>query len=403
MSSGLREATGRLRYSSHHRIIASSHHRIIASSHHRIIASHKEQAMKAAVCYEFGQPLVVEEVEIAPPQAGEVKVRIGACAICHSDVHLIRGEWGGSTPVIAGHEAAGIVDEVGPGVASVQPGDHVVVSLLRNCGRCYQCQQGKPFACEATYSLDSESRLHTREGAPIIQGIRCATFAEYAVVHESQVVSVPEDLPLELASLLACGVITGLGAAVNTAQVQPGSSVAVIGCGGVGINAIQGSALAGARQIIAIDLLPNKLEAALNFGATETINAAEDPVAAVLARTGGHGVDYALIAVGSPRAIQQGFAMTRKTGTTVIVGMPSNEEVMIPLNAHHFTSGRTVTGSNMGSTRLHRDVPYLVNLYQQGRLKLDELVTRRYPLDEINEAIASMERGEALRNVIVFS
>jgi S-(hydroxymethyl)glutathione dehydrogenase / alcohol dehydrogenase len=359
--------------------------------------------MKAAVCYEFGQPLVVEEVEIDPPQAGEVKVKIVACAICHSDVHLIRGEWGGNTPVIAGHEAAGIVDEVGPGVTSVQPGAHVVVSLLRNCGRCYQCQQGKPFACEATYPLDTGSRLRTRDGASIAHGIRCATFAEYAVVHESQVAVVPGDLPMEVAALLACGVITGLGAAVNTAQVKPGSSVAVIGCGGVGINAIQGAALAGARQIIAIDLLPSKLEAALNFGATQTLNAAEDPVAAVLESTGGHGVDYALVAVGSLTAIQQGFAMTRKTGTTVIVGIPSLDELMIPLNAFHFVTGRTVVGSFMGSTRLHSDIPHLVGLYQQGRLKLDELVTRRYPLEEINEALASTERGEALRNVIVFS
>ncbi len=359
--------------------------------------------MKAAVCYEFGKPLTVEEVEIDPPQAGEVKVKVAACAICHSDVHLIRGEWGGTVPVIAGHEAAGIVSEVGPGVTTVQPGDPVVISLLRSCGRCYQCQQGKPFACETTYPLDSQSRLHSKDGQAIRHGIRCATFAEYAIVHEPQVVKIPPDLPLDLASLLACGVITGLGAAVNTAQVRPGSSVAVIGCGGVGLNAVQGAVISGARQIIAVDVLENKLAAARTFGATHTVNAtADDPVAAVLAQTDGHGVDYALVTVGSPRAISQGFAMSRKTGTTVIVGMPANEEVMVPMNAHHFTTGRTVMGSNMGSTRLHTDVPHLVELYQQGRLKLAELVTRRYPLAEINEAIAAMERGEALRNVIVF-
>jgi len=358
--------------------------------------------MKAAICYEFSQPLVVEEVKLDPPQAGEVRVQVVACAICHSDVHQIRGEWGGTVPVISGHEAAGIVAECGPGVSRVQPGDHVVLSLLRQCGHCFQCTIGRPYNCEFPYALDTENRLHTLGGAPIRQGIRCATFAEEAVVDQSQVVKIPDELPLDVACLLACGVITGLGAVTNTVQVETGSTVVVIGTGGVGLNAVQGALLSGASLIAAVDLLPNKLEAARSFGATHTIHAGEENVVErVLALTGGRGADYAFATVGSPRAIEQAVQMVRKGGTAVIVGMPGNDEVMISLNAHHLTQGRTVRGSNMGSTRLLVDIPRLVALYQEGRLKLDELVTARYPLAEINEAIESMERGEALRNVVV--
>ena len=359
--------------------------------------------MKAAVCFEFGKPLVIEEVTLDPPQAGEVKVKIAACAICHSDVHDLRGDWGGSVPVIDGHEAAGVVTEVGPGVTRVRPGDHVVVSLLRQCGQCAMCTMGRPYNCQHVFALDREHRLRTQGGAPIRQGIRCGAFAEYAVVHQSQTVKVPDDLPLECASLLACGVITGLGAVTNTVQVETGSRVVVIGTGGVGLNAIQGAVLSGASMIVAVDLLDNKLAAARTFGATHTVNARhDDPVATVLAWTDGLGADYAFATVGSPKAIEQAFTMVRTGGTAVIVGMPANDQVLIPLNAHHFTYGRTLTGSNMGSTRLLVDIPRLVDLYKAGRLKLDELITKRYPLDEINEAIESMERGEALRNVIIF-
>lgn len=359
--------------------------------------------MQAAVCYEFGKPLVVETVEIDPPQAGEVRVRMAACAICHSDVHEVRGEWGGTAPVVSGHEAAGVIESVGAGVTRVKPGDHVVVSLLRQCGECYYCTIGKPFRCEKSFPLDSESRLRNRDGVALRHGIRTAAFAEYAVVEQSQVVAIPKEIPLECASLLACGVITGLGAVTNTAGVETGSRVAVVGCGGVGLNAIQGAVLSGASQIIAIDILDNKLAAAKSFGATHTLNARNgDVVQAVQALTEGRGVDYAFATVGSPRAIEQIIDMTHKGGTAVIVGMPANNEVMFSVNAHNITTGRTITGSPMGSTRLFVDVPRLVQLYQEGRLKLDELITKRYPLAQINEAITSMERGEALRNVIVF-
>ena len=279
--------------------------------------------MKAAVCYEFGQPLVVEEVSIDPPQAGEVKVRMAAVAICHSDVHLVRGEWGGDLPTVAGHEAAGVIEDVGPGVTRVQPGDHVVVSLLRQCGHCFQCTRGAPYLCEGTFALDTESRLHNRQGSALHHGIRTAAFAEYAIVDQTQVVPVPDSLPLDRMALLACGVITGLGAVVNTAQVETGSSVVVIGTGGVGLNAIQGAVLRGAERIIAVDLLDNKLEAARQFGATHTVNASrEDPVAAVREWTAGRGADYAFTTVGNVDAGNQAFQMTRPGGTAVIVGLP---------------------------------------------------------------------------------
>jgi Zn-dependent alcohol dehydrogenase len=237
----------------------------------------------------------------------------------------------------------------------------------------------------------------------LIQGLRTAAFADYVVVEQSQVVRIPDFMPFDRACLLACGVVTGVGAVMNTVQVPVGSSVVVIGTGGVGLNTVQGAALAGAAKIIAVDVLDNKLQAARQFGATHTVNARrEDAVAAVLSLTEGRGADYAFVVVGNSQAITQGSQMTRKGGVTVIVGMPPNQDALFTLNADHLTEGRAIVGSLVGSTRLSVDIPRLIELYQQGRLKLAELITRRYPLEEINEAIASMARGEALRNVIMF-
>jgi Zn-dependent alcohol dehydrogenase len=359
--------------------------------------------MKAAICYEYGKPLMVEEVEIDPPQQGEVKARTRACAICHSDIHLLGGEWSGRTPVIAGHEAAGVIEEVGPGVADVQPGDRVVISLIRSCGQCFYCTLGRPYNCEFDYPLRRQSRLHNQEGVSIKQGFSTAAFAEYVVVDQSQVVKVPEELPFDSASLLACGVITGMGAATNTAGVESGSTVVVIGAGGVGLNSVQGARLSGAAKIIAVDLLDNKLHASRIFGATHTINASlQDTREIVMDLTEGRGADYAFITVGSSLAIQQASQMIHKGGIAVIVGMPANDDVEFNLNAHHMTDGRTVMGSLMGSTRLSVDIPRLVELYRQDRLLLDELITSRYPLEQINEAIESVERGQELRSVIIF-
>ena len=359
--------------------------------------------MKAAVCYEFGQPLLVEEVVLDPPQAGEVMVKLAACAICHSDIHAMEGAWGGTLPAVYGHEAAGVVTAVGVGVTLTQPGDHVVVTLIRSCGHCYFCVQGQSHLCETQFALHKESRLHTPDGRSLTQGIKVAGFAESVVVHESQVVPIPHEIPLESAALLACGVITGLGAVVNTARVPSGSSVVVIGTGGVGLNSIQGARLSGAQPIVAVDLLPNKLAAAKVFGATHVLNPAEGDVkAAVLALTHGRGADYVFVTVGSDKAIEQGTALIRRGGTFVMVGMPPSG-VKLQVEATDFAyDNQSILGSNMGSTRLQVDVPKLVELYQQGRLKLDELVTAQYRLEEINEAITAVNRGEALRNVIVF-
>jgi Zn-dependent alcohol dehydrogenase len=257
--------------------------------------------------------------------------------------------------------------------------------------------------CTGSFPSDTEGRLHNARGKPVRQGFRTATFAEYTIVDQSQVVPVPDDLPLDRAALLACGVITGLGAVVNTARVAPGSSVVVIGAGGVGLNAIQGAVLSGAAPIIAVDRLDTKLLAARVFGATHTINGAHhDAVEAVAELTSGHGAEYVFVTVGSTAAAAQGLRMIGKLGTLVIVGIPE-QGATIPLTVDQLVNnGGRVVGSNMGSTRLSVDVPRLVDLYRHGRLKLDELITARYPLERINEAIEAMERGEALRNVIVF-
>jgi S-(hydroxymethyl)glutathione dehydrogenase / alcohol dehydrogenase len=362
--------------------------------------------VKAAVCYEFGQPLIIEDVLIDPPKTGEVKVQMRTVAICHSDVHLVRGDWknwSSNPPVIAGHEAAGIVVEVGPGVAHVKVGDPVVVSLMRSCGRCFYCVSGSPFMCEGKFALQHERRLHRKTGEAIQQGISTGAFAEYAVVDQSQMVPIAVDMPLDRACLLACGVITGYGAVVNTARLAPGSSAVIIGAGGVGLNAVQGAHLSGAAPIIAVDVLDSKLAAAKTFGATHTLNAKlTDIVAEVRALTDGRGADYAFVTVGNPAAVEQSLKFVRRGGVIVAVGMPNTgAAASVPMGDFVY-NGQHLLGSNLGSTRLNVDIPRLVGLYQSGRLKLDELITNRYPLEKINDAIESMERGEALRNVIVF-
>ncbi len=358
--------------------------------------------MKAAVCYEFGKPLVVEEVDIDPPQKGEVKVRIAATAICHSDIHVIRGDLGGRLPLVPGHESAGYIEEVGENVTSVKPGDAVVLSLLVSCRRCMYCVTGHPNLCEAQWPLTRGSRLRNKRGESLTHMTRTASLAEYAIVDESQVVQIPKDMPIDRAALLACGVITGFGAVVNTAQVKALSSVVVIGIGGVGLNSVQGAALSGAYPIIAVDILDNKLEAARAFGATHTVKASDkNAVKSVQQLTSDIGADYVFMTVGSSAAIQQGFLMLRPGGMMVIVGLPPRTE-MVTLPTILGWRERMVKHSSMGSTQLSVGVPKLVVLYQAGRLKLDELITGRYPLEQVNEAIEAVEKGEALRNVIIF-
>jgi S-(hydroxymethyl)glutathione dehydrogenase / alcohol dehydrogenase len=368
-----------------------------------LLKEREVRTMKAAVGYEPGKPLIIEEIDIDQPHVGEVKVRLVATAICHSDIHALHGDWNGNFPVVVGHEAAGVVEETGESVTLTSPGDNVVVSLLRSCGRCFYCAQGITNLCNGTFALQTESRLRNKRGDPIYQGIRTAAFAEYVIVDQSQIVQVPQTIPLEKAALLACGVITGVGAVVNTGQVKPGSSVVVIGLGGVGLNAVQGAVLAGASKIIAMDVLDMKLAAGKIFGATHTLNAKRDDARQVIRDfTEGRGADYVFVTVGSTTAVSQGFTLLRRAGTLVIVGMPPTG-VTAPFPVVDIADkGLKILGSFVGSTRLRVDVPWLVDLYLQRRLKLDELITARYSLEQINEAIEMTERGEAIRNVIVW-
>ena len=359
--------------------------------------------MKAAVCRTFGEALTIEDITLDPPREGEVQVKLGACAICHSDILYMDGAWGGALPAIYGHEAAGVVEAVGPGVSRAKPGDRVLVTLLRSCGECLHCGQGELSLCDASFPIGEDGRLHTPDGAPVEQGLRTGAFAEQVVVEQSQVMPIPADMPLDVASLLSCGVITGFGAVTNSARMPVGSSAVVIGTGGVGLNSVQGAALSGAGAVIALDLSDDKLETAKDFGATHRINPGrEDAAAAVRALTDGRGADYVFVTVGAKTAIEQGLALTRRGGTLVIVGMTA-EGVTWDISPLAIADGaQRIIGSKMGSTRLTVDIPPLIALYQQGRLKLDSLISGRYRLDEINEAIDSARRGEALRNVIVF-
>ncbi len=360
--------------------------------------------MKAAVCYEFGEPLVVEEVRLAAPGEGEVKVRLAACAVCHSDISYLEGAWGGRLPAVYGHEAAGVVEAVGGGVNRLKPGDHVVVSLVRSCGRCDLCTRGQPALCEAVFPLDERSALRSSEGHEISQGLRTAAFAECVVVHASQVVAISPEVPLDRACLLACAVATGFGAVVNTARVVAGDSVVVIGVGGVGLNSVQAAALAGARPTVAIDPAEHKLEVAKSFGATHTVDPTRENAREVVrGLTEGRGVDHVFVAVGAKTAVEDGLRLLRRGGSLVVLGMPASgvtAEFDPGELAHH---GQRILGCKLGSIRPEIDVPRLIELYRQGRLKLDELISGRYPLEQINEAVVSAKRAEALRNVIVFS
>jgi Zn-dependent alcohol dehydrogenase len=361
--------------------------------------------MRAAIGYAFGQPLVLEDIELDAPRSGEVLVRIAATAVCHSDVHLLRGEWAGTLPIVAGHEAAGVVEEVGPDVTRVQPGDRVVVSLLRSCGRCVPCTNDAPHNCDGVFALDRESRIRNAHGETLHQGINVGAFAEKAIVDQSQLVRIPDAMPLDRAALLGCGVITGIGAVRNTARVHPGASVVVIGAGGVGLNTIQGAALAGAGSILAIDRIESKLEAAQRFGATHVLNGAsiepKELTRSVRKLTSG-GADFVFVTVGVAEAVTQAQMMLRRGGALVVVGMAGVRDTA-PIRLFDLVwSDQRILGSRMGDTNLHRDVPPLIDLYLGGKLKLDELISARYPPEEINEAIASMEAGGALRNVIVF-
>jgi len=357
--------------------------------------------MRAAVCREFGAPLSLETVELAEPDSSQIEVTVKAVAICHSDIFFADGAWGGELPAVYGHEAAGVVSKVGAGVSGISIGDHVCVTLIRSCGACAACNKSHTSECDQGWDK-SLSPLTDSEGSRIVRAMNCGSFAEKVVVDPSQCAVIPEDVGFDVASLISCGVITGVGAVINTADVRPGDKVAVIGAGGVGLNAIQGASIAGASTIIAIDLLAEKLDAAKEFGATHGVAADDADVAGkVRALTDGRGVDYVLVTVGAPSAFKSAPDLLVKGGAMVIVGMPPVGTVLNYEPMDMADRSTRYLGSSMGQANVARDIPWLIDLYKQGRLKLDELITHRWSFEEINDAMADTKKGLARRNVIV--
>lgn len=360
------------------------------------------QTIKAAVCHTFGAPLVIEDIQIADPGTGEVEVTLDAVAICHSDISFAEGAWGGHLPAVYGHEASGRVSALGAGVSGLAEGDDVVVTLIRACGTCPSCASGKPTICETGYDT-VKGPITTAEGGALAQAMACGAFAQKVVVHQNQIVKVPASLGKDVACLLSCGVITGVGAVVNAAGLRAGQDVVVIGAGGVGLNAIQGARIAGARRIVAVDMSEAKLEIAREFGATHGVLATEkSPWRASYKALGGRGADAVIVTVGAIPAYETAPRYLGRGGKAILIGMPhsgamaSYEPVMLA------AVGQGLVGSKMGDVVIQRDIPWMVDLYQQGRLKLDELVSGRWRLEQINEAIADTKTGSAKRNVILF-
>lgn len=360
------------------------------------------QKIKAAVCHAFGTPLVVEDILLRAPEMGEVEVALDAVAICHSDISYADGAWGGSLPAVYGHEAAGVVSAVGPGVTGLSEGDSVVVTLIRACGTCPSCASGKPTVCETPYDGD-KGPIRTAEDGKLHQAMACGAFAEKVVVDQKQLVKISSDISKEAASLIACGVITGVGAVVNAAGLRAGQDVVVIGAGGVGLNAIQGARIAGARRIVAVDMTEEKLEDAKAFGATHGVLATgKSPWRASYKALGGKGAEAVIVTVGAIPAYEQAPKYLGRGGKVVMVGMPHSGDTATYEPVILAAIGQGMVGSKMGDVVIQRDIPWMVDLYQQGRLQLDSLISGRWSLDQINEAIADTKSGKARRNVILF-
>ena len=356
--------------------------------------------VRAVVARAKGEPVTIETIEVPDPGPGEVLVAVQACGVCHTDLHYREGAINDDFPFLLGHEAAGIVEEVGDGVTEVEAGDFVVLNWRAVCGRCRSCERGRPWYCFATHNATSRMTLDGEELSPAL-GI--GAFAEKTVVAAGQATRVNPAVRPEVAGLIGCGVMAGLGAAMNTGRVGRGDSVAVFGCGGVGDAAIEGSRLAGAHTIIAVDIDPRKLEWAREFGATHTVNSAEeDPVEAIRALTGGNGVDVAIEAVGLPVTYEQAFYSRDLAGTVVLVGVPNPEmRIELPM-IEVFGRGGSLKSSWYGDCLPSRDFPMLIDLHLQGRLALDRFVSETIGLDEVEEAFHKMGRGEVLRSVVVF-
>jgi len=357
--------------------------------------------IKAAVAHAFAHPLNVQEVILAAPKPDEVEVTLEACAICHSDITYLDGKWGGSLPAVYGHEAAGRISAMGERVSGISLGDPVVVTLIRSCGTCPSCCSGRPTGCETTYDGD-HGPLKMPDGSKLHQAMASGAFAERVVVARSQVVRISEDIPMEVASLIACGVITGVGAVVNTAKFRPGQDAVIIGVGGVGLNAIQGARIAGARRIVAVDILSEKLAIAKEFGATDTVLASGSTPWVDAKVALGRGADAVFVTVGAATAYTTAPNYLALNGKVIMVGMPATGATSTYEAGNFAAASQSMVGSKMGDVVIQRDIPWMIDLYKQGRLKLDELVSGRWPLTQINEAIADTKTGSAKRNVIIF-
>jgi len=361
--------------------------------------------MKAAVLHAPHQPLTIEDVSLTKPKGREVLLRTAYAGLCHSDLHFIEGLYPHPTPCVLGHESAGVVEAVGDGVTYVKPGDHVITCLSVFCGTCSQCVTGHPNLCENTdvKMLPGVSRRMTWKGGELMnQFLNLSSFGEQMLVHENSMVKIDDDIPLDRGALVGCGVMTGVGAVFNAAKVEPGATVAVIGCGGVGLSAVNGAALAGAERIIAIDTVASKLELARELGATDTLNASNaDPVQQVREMTGG-GVHYSFEALGTKSTAEQAFGMLRPGGTATIIGMVPLG-VKIELHGYDFLRDRKLQGTSMGGNRFRVDMPRLLSLWRQGRLKLDHLISGRLKLDQINDGFAALKSGAPVRQLIDFA
>jgi len=358
--------------------------------------------------YAESKPLAIETVELDPPGHGEVLVKIAAASLCHSDLSVINGDRPRPTPMVLGHEAAGVVEELGPGVQDLKKGDHVVLIFVPSCGHCLPCAEGRPALCEpgaaantAGTLLSGARRLH-RDGTPLHHHLGCSAFAEYATVSRNSLIKIDSELPLDEATLFGCAVLTGVGAVLNTARVTPGSTVAVVGLGGVGLSSVLGAILAGARQIVAVDVLADKLEFAKKLGATDGFNASSaDCVDQVRAATNG-GVEFAFELAGSVKAMELAYKITRRGGTTVTAGLPPAAHTIPVPQVNLVAEERTVKGSYIGTCVPMRDLPRYVSLYRRGRLPVDRLMTGRLKLPEINAAFDRLREGKAVRQVVLF-
>lgn len=365
---------------------------------------------KAAVLTGVGTPLEIrDDVEVAAPGPGEVKVKIGASGVCHSDLSVQNGTIPLPTPIVLGHEGAGTIVEVGEGVTGLSEGDHVVLSFVPNCGECYFCTRGQGFLCEKSAMammgglLDGTTRL-TSGGNPLHQMAMLGTFNEEAIVPAISTIKIDQSIPLKVAALIGCGVLTGVGAAMNTADIREGDTVAVVGCGGVGLNVIQGAKIAGAGEIVAIDMFDSKLEMAQKFGATRTVKAGdEDAAAAITAATGGRLADTVFEVIGLKDTIMQALGLTRQGGETVLVGVPRMDVILeLPAALEFLYLNKTIKGCWYGSANVAEDVPELLGLYQDGKLKLDELISREIDVEGVNDAFDAMQSGEVARSVITY-